>query len=96
MVTFQTSIELSRRLVAAPRLKEPPVRLVVATLWALYLGSWKRRELALFLSYDLDGRPFVVLFFARLFDRVTRLVGITAVVAEQRYGGPALLGFDLL
>ena len=54
MVALDASVELGRRLVSAPGLKEPPERFVVAALRAIDLGCGERVQLRFLVSDDLD------------------------------------------
>ena len=82
MIALHAPVELRRRLVAAPRLKEPPHRLVVAALRALDLGGGESAELAFLVPDHLDRGHAREFLLCRLGDAPAGLVAVSAVVAQ--------------
>jgi hypothetical protein len=78
-------VELGRRLVPAPRLQEPPERLVVPALRAFDFGGWQGVELRFLVPDDLDLVRGRELLFGLLSHSRWGLVGVPAVVAKVGY-----------
>src|SRR3989442_6918691 len=95
MIALQTSVELSRRLVAAPRLKKPPHRFVVPASGAVNLGDWECGKFALLIADDLYRRYARKLLLSRLHHGLSGLVRETTVVAQVGDRDPPL-PLDLL
>jgi hypothetical protein len=85
VVALQAPVELSGWLVSTPSLKEPPTRLVMATLGALYLGGREGVELVLGIPHDLDWRSSRKFLLRSLGHSPSGLVAVAAIVADVGY-----------
>lgn len=85
MVALHAAVELRRRLVPAPGLQEPPLRFVVAALWAFDLGNRQRAELVLLVPDHYYRRRSGKFLLGRLCDAPDGLVAVSAVVTVVCY-----------
>jgi len=84
VIALNAPVELSRGLVPASRLQEPPESLTVAALRALDLRGWEGVELRLLVSYDFNLRSVGQFLFSRLLDCLGgRLASVSTVVADE-------------
>ena len=84
MIALDAPVELSRGLVPAPGLQEPPESLVMAALRALDLRGREGVELRLLVPYDLDLRSVGQFLLSRLlYGLGGRLASVSTVVADE-------------
>ena len=95
MVTLDTSVELRRRFITTPCLKEPPHGLIMTTLRAFNLRGRQCVELVLLVAHDLDGGHRNQFLFCRLSDGLARFVAVAAVIAKIG-DGYVVFSLDLL
>ena len=96
VIALGAPVELSRGLIPAPGLQEPPEGLVKATRRALDRRGREGVEFRILVPYDLDLRGVGQLLLGRLlYGLGRRLAGVSTVVADQRNRG-VLRPLDLL